>query len=425
VNTVAATYLNNTLTVYAGGAFVDYNLLPYNYIVKLDANGSIDSATTQGVGVSAGTVEDILPLTNGFEQFLVAGNFTFYNGTFANALFLIGPNASPVSGFSIGSGFAGNNDTVYSVAQATDGSGDIFAGGSFSTFNGTTVNDMVRMTSTGEINNNFTVSAGFNNTVYSVLPAPGGTGVYAGGLFTTFQGNTQDYLVKLTSTGALDTTFTGLTTGFNGQVNAIIPVGDGTNDIYVGGSFTQYNGVAASYLVRLTSSGSVSTTDNFSSLGFNGAVQTLATDGDGAGTVYVGGAFTKYNNIANNHIIRLKNSGAADTSFAPGTGYNGTVFSIAVALVPPALTPAPSNNIWVGGAFTTFQGSSAVRINSLTSAGANVPAFSSGVGPNNTVDTIAPVLDGTTDILVGGSFTSYNNSTTDTAIRLNNNGTLY
>jgi hypothetical protein len=411
-----------------GGSFINYNLSPYNYFLKLGANGSVDSAVSSGVGVTndaGGTTYQILPLTNGFEQFLIAGDFAYFNGTFATGLLRINPDATLDTSLSVGSGVGNNN--VFAVQPANDGSTDYFMGGSFTTYNGTSVNGLVRITNGGGINNAFSVGSGFlgGNMVQAVLPDPAKSGsVYVGGPFTSFQGSSTNfpYFVKLTSTGSLDSTFTGMTTGFNGPVYAIVAVGDGTNDIYVGGSFTTYNGVAAKQLVRLTSTGAVSAT--FTSLGFTGGgptVQALAIDGDGSGTVYVGGNFTKYNGVNAQYLIRLKGTGAADSGFGYGAYFNSQVNAV-------AMSNDGTNNVYVGGQFTTYNGTPAVRVTCLNSSGGTtglVGTFTSGAGPNGTVYTIAPALDGTGDIFVGGNFSTYNNTTTDTAIRLHNTGALY
>ena len=66
--------------------------------------------------------------------------------------------------------------------------------------------------------------------------------------------------------------------------------------------------------------------------GFNGDVTSLAPDG--SGNLYVGGNFTSYNGTAVNRVVRLTATGTVDGTFATGsgTGFNDAVFSLAPAV---------------------------------------------------------------------------------------------
>ena len=64
---------------------------------------------------------------------------------------------------------------------------------------------------------------------------------------------------------------------------------------------------------------------------FNSTVLSIALAGDGSGDVYVGGDFTSYNGIAVTALVRLNADGTVDLAFATGVGFNGTVRSIALA----------------------------------------------------------------------------------------------
>jgi len=53
-----------------------------------------------------------------------------------------------------------------------------------------------------------------------------------------------------------------------------------------------------------------------------------------------------------------------------------------------------------------------------------IPAGGGAEGFNDTVTSIAPALDSSDDVYVGGSFTIYKNSATNRIARLNNDGSL-
>jgi hypothetical protein len=59
------------------------------------------------------------------------------------------------------------------------------------------------------------------------------------------------------------------------------------------------------------------------------------------------GPFHNFNLISRNSIARLTSSGALDTSFNPGTGFDDIVYSLVLQ---------PDGNILVGGQFTMYNG---------------------------------------------------------------------
>lgn len=87
-----------------------------------------------------------------------------------------------------------------------------------------TKNRVARVTSTGAIDPTFT-GAGPNNTVDTIIQQADGKYI-VGGTFTTYNGVTANRVVRLTSTGAIDPTFAG-GTGANNQVAVIVSQPDG------------------------------------------------------------------------------------------------------------------------------------------------------------------------------------------------------
>lgn len=147
--------------------------------------------------------------------------------------------------FDIGTGAIGLNVSVHSIALQPDGK--ILAGGDFTTFNGTTQNRLVRLNSDGSLDTSFNIGTGFNYGVTSITLQPDGK-ILVGGYLTTFNGATQNRLVRLNSDGTLDTSFN-IGIGFNEYVISVTLQPDGK--ILVGGLFKKYNGTTQNRITRL------------------------------------------------------------------------------------------------------------------------------------------------------------------------------
>jgi hypothetical protein len=92
---------------------------------------------------------------------------------------------------------------VFSIAPAGDRSGDLYVGGAFTNYNGTPVNDLVRLNADGTVDQAFATGTGLNNAVFSIAPAGDGSGdVYVGGQFTSYQVIKIGRLVRLKPNGS-------------------------------------------------------------------------------------------------------------------------------------------------------------------------------------------------------------------------------
>jgi uncharacterized delta-60 repeat protein/uncharacterized protein (TIGR02145 family) len=195
---------------------------------------------------------------------------------------------------------------------------------------------------------------------------------------------------------------------FNNIVRSTLIQADGK--IISGGTFTAYNGTVSNRIARINTDGSIDPTFN-TGLGFDNDVFSIALQGDGK--IIVGGNFTSFNGVTINRVARLHADGTLDTSFNPGSGLNNSVFSLAVQT---------DGKILVGGLFTTINGSTRNRIVRLNSDGSIDTTFVIGTGFNNTVNSLIVQSDG--KILVGGSFSSFNGTTTNRIARINSDGSI-
>ena len=145
--------------------------------------------------------------------------------------------------------------------------------------------------------------------------------------------------------------------------------------------------------------------------GANSNVWTTAIQSDGK--IIIGGDFTSYNGTTRNRIARLNADGTLDATFNPGTGANSRIQTTAIQ---------SDGKIIIGGYFTSYNETPVGRIARLNADGTLDPTFNSGTGANQIVYTIVIQSDG--KIIIGGIFTYYNGTSRYYIARLNSDGTL-
>ena len=398
--------------VYVGGGFSIYNSTASNGIIRLNPDSSVDTAFAVGSGFNS-TVLSLSPATDGSGDVYVGGDFTTYDGIASTRIIRLNSDGTVDSAFAVGSGF---DNRVQILSPATDGSGDVYVGGFFSNYDGIASAKIIRLNSDGAVDSAFAVGSGINGFVSSLSPAADGSGdLYVGGNFTTYNGTASNNIIRLNSDGTVDTAFV-VGSGFDEVVLSLSPATDGSGDVYVGGFFTTYNGIASNRIVRLNSNGTVDSAFAVGT-GFDAGVSIISSATDGSGDVYVGGFFTTYDGTASNRIIRLNSNGTVDSAFAVGTGFDDGVSIISSAV-------DGSGDVYLGGFFSTYNGTASNRIIRLNSDGTVDTAFNVGSGFDNFVSTLSSATDGSGDVYVGGGFSSYNGSASNRIIRLNSDGTV-
>jgi len=280
-------------------------------------------------------------------------------------------------------------------------------------------NDIARFNPDGTYDTTFNVGTGLNNAPFSgatVLPLSDGK-VYLSGSFTSYNGTTANRIIKLNENGSIDTSFDyGI--GFNVTTTRIAV--DSNDKIYVGssGASGNYQGVSTGRLVRLNTDG---TRDNtFSTgVGFNNTVIDVKLDS--SDKVYVSGYFTTYQGTTARGIIRLNPDASIDTGFSYGTGVTNTGNNVVnnIELIQS------EDKILLYGMLTGYNGTSANRIIKLNEDGTIEPTFLANIGTGFNDRVFEAKITSYGTILCTGSFTSYNGVTTNRSIELNLDGTIY
>ena len=372
--------------LYCGGAFTSYRGVARQRVAKIHIPTQTLDATFDSASGFDSTVYALA--LDGSGNLYCGGSFTTYKGTTRQYIAKInGSTAALDATFDSASGF---NGTVWSFAL--DGSGNLYCGGAFTTYKGTTRQCIAKLNgSTAALDATFDSASGFGSVVYSIA-LDGSGNLYCGGNFTTYKGTTRQYIAKLNrSTAALDATFDSAS-GFGGTVYSIAL--DGSSNLYCGGGFTTYKGTTRQRVAKLNGSTAALDATFDSASGFDNVVYAFALDG--SGNLYCGGAFTTYKGTTRQRVAKLNRSTAAlDATFDSASGFDSTVWSFALD---------GSGNLYCGGAFTTYSRESPLRVAKLDSFGRAIVGENLFNGFNAAVYSIYVSGD---YAYCGGAFTAY------------------
>ncbi|MET0753189.1 MAG: FG-GAP-like repeat-containing protein [Pyrinomonadaceae bacterium] len=363
-----------------GGGFQVVNS-SRKFIVRLNSDGSLD---TTFADISSGFntndnptyVNNIRIAADG--KILFSGQFNFGNGSIIPRL---NPDGTPDTGFHL-PGFGG---TVLDFDVQPDGK-VVLTGG-----------DVGRYNSNGSIDNTFTVAQTGGTTKVRVLPSGK---ILIGGGFNSVNGIQQGRLARLNSDGSLDITFNVNGIGASNIINDIFVAPDGK--IFIGGDFSQYNGVPRNKLAKLNADGTLDTSFVYtppSQSTFIGEI-----DGGIGGQIYVTGTAT---GSATDSVGRLNADGSIDSSFTPAKAGGGGIVRDIVR--------QPDGKYIIAGLFTVVNGIPKTNIARLNPDGSVDTTFHSTVFTvNSPLAKVALQADG--KILVAGSFIPG-------IVRLNSDGT--
>ncbi|MBC7640941.1 MAG: T9SS type A sorting domain-containing protein [Flavobacterium sp.] len=179
--------------------------------------------------------------------------------------------------------------------------------------------------------------------------------------------------------------------------------------IIITGNFTTYSGTATGNgIARLTATGALDTTFN-TGTGFNSVISTTATIANIKKIMFLGddificGAFSTYNGTQSQNIVKISQNGTIDGSFVgkASAKINDMVFDTSIS---------PISKMYIGGQFFSY--------NRLLSNNSRLIKISTNTGDrdtfwnlngnnfNNIVTSLA--LQPDTRLIIGGKFTTYN-----------------
>ena len=227
-----------------------YNGTTRQFITKVNSsNYSLDTTFDTTTGFNSNEV--YTACLDSSKNLYLAGNFTLYKSTAASRIVkLNGITAAIDTSFAYGTGF---NVIVNKIAL--DSSGKIIAAGNFTSYNGTSINRVVRLNTNGTIDGTFSTGTGFNANVTAFDIQSDGKIVFVGS-FTAYNGTSRNRIIRLNTDGSIDAGFT-VGTGFSIATTTVKIQSDGKILVGVGGTFSYNSVITTSGILRLNSDGSL------------------------------------------------------------------------------------------------------------------------------------------------------------------------
>ncbi|HQQ64216.1 MAG TPA: thrombospondin type 3 repeat-containing protein, partial [Pseudomonadales bacterium] len=387
------------------GTFSTYNGISRNGIVRLNADGSVDESFNPGSGVASRDIMAIALQPDG--KIMIGGSFLVYNGIGVRYVARLNPDGSLDTNFKPG---IGPDGIVRAIAVQPDGK--YLLGGDFIRYN-TTLDShhLVRLNADGSVDTLFSGDNGTNKNVNAIVVQSDGKIIISGNFGIYKVSTTNNGIARLNADLSIDASFKSVV-GVQGVLKIVLQP-DGK--YLIGGNFGSYEGVARKYLARLNGDGSLDAAFNAGN-GLNGSVAEILLQVDGK--MIVGGAFTTYNLLSNNGVMRLNADSSLDATFDAGTGF------AYVGNTPSVYTGAIQSDgrIVMVGNFNRYHSAIANNIarlhsgdwdhDGLENARDYTPYGSSdrdtAFTANVNGDVLATALQADGKILIGGAFTTVN-----------------
>jgi len=230
-----------------------WNGISVGGFLRLNSDGTRDLAfsTNIGTGAESGGIQDVELQPDG--KIIVATSATIWNGTTVNYIVRLNSDGTRDTAFTTNTGTAANG-LIRTVKLQPDGK--IILAGQFTSWNGTTVGRVVRLNSDGTRDTTFTTNTGTGATNLAIWTAEVQSGgkIVLGGTFTSWNGATVGEIVRLNSDGTRDVGFSTNvgTAGVAGSNSAIYKIFSQLDDkLIIGGDFITWNGTGSSRIVRI------------------------------------------------------------------------------------------------------------------------------------------------------------------------------
>jgi hypothetical protein len=347
----AILYDSNTDSIFVGGQFSFWNGSISRFITKMNNDGTIDPTFSSGFGgVTSGSVQCM-----GLD-----GNYLWLGGTFNQNYGSQGVTRIVKIDTTTGdiySGFVTGTTANSTVSSLVVDNNKVVITGAFTTYQGSTRTRIAKLNIDGTLDTSITFGSGFNNPVNKIIINNAGNYVVVG-TFTTFNGTTVNRITEINPSTGLDTGLFG--SGFSGAVQDIAY--DSVNNVYycLTNDTITFRGGTAAQVHKINSSGTEIQTGNIetgvipstlfidvpndslymsknastywvkaelstltpdttwiaNNVGVNGSASTArqAVHVGSTAKVYMVGSFTSYYNQNYNHIVRANSDGTNNST---------------------------------------------------------------------------------------------------------------
>jgi hypothetical protein len=363
---------DGTGDIYVMGDFTAYGGRPVRPVVRLQPDGTLKDTFVLASSIQ-NRISSIAPADDGSGDLYVADSVvdqSSFPPTGIGHVQRVNPDGTIDPAFATGTitlasdAFPPDPDlrpVIRSLVPVGDQSGRVYAAVSGS-YNGTEAGPVVRLNANG------TLDSGFRQdrllpAVFRIVPANDGSQDLYVATFRRDDPGTwlRAQLLRLNADGTVDPGFdTGNANYPEARIGLVVPVGDGSGDVFATGVFLNLalpnpgGPFALRGLVRFNPTGSVDATSPRPQVTVP-TVLALAKAGDGSGDWLAAEAVDP----SQIKVDRYKSDGIRDPGFTPGR-ISGSALS--------TILPAPDDNseFYVGGAFSSYNGVGAnnlVRVN--------------------------------------------------------------
>lgn len=174
--------------ILVGGQFVAYNFVSRGRILRLNADGSLDSTFNSTQGAS-GTVQEIVLQPDG--KVLIGGEFVAYNFSARNRIARLNADGTLDVSFNA---LGGANSIVRTIAVQSDSL--ILVGGDFTSINGVSRNRIARLLPNGGLDTTYNPGTGLNDVLLAIVLQPDGKALLSG-WFSTLNGTFSPRIARL------------------------------------------------------------------------------------------------------------------------------------------------------------------------------------------------------------------------------------
>ena len=368
---VSSLALQSDGKILVGGGFTSYKSAVVKSLARLNSDGSLDSTFWSNMGAGFDeAVSAIAVQPDG--KIVVTGGFDTFNGANARRIVRLNSNGTLDTAFmaAIGTSFDGGyacSCAPYPKVIALQSDGKILVGGDFDRFNGSSTNALVRLQPSGALDTAFVSNSTliFDYAASDIAVQVDGKILVAGAVGQQ-QVPTASTLVRLLPDGGFDSAFDSAIVGgqgIQGFATSVLSVKTQTDGkILVGGNFNQPAGISSNLLARYSMSGAIDAGFSTSlGAGFSGIMgsyyYSLVTDifVFPTGESLIVGSFSNAGSIRSPHIARVSQNGSIDSGFVSkmGGAPNG--------MIRAAIQLADGRYV-IAGEFTELGGHSVGRI---------------------------------------------------------------